>query len=557
MIDDKVALLAKEFTTSVSATFNDYSFYKLDYSFPSIGVLDLLLYGLRNKKELSKFDRHIILSSSAYLGLIAHDCWRAFPDKPEIQVTLSEHSYPEIILRAKGGAFLEDINSFVVPITRMLTEVLQSPKNPLPTFSSSTRLITSESNLLSPVASGLVSGLCPYGKGDWLKLTEKRFADNIIAVCSHLASDYAEFYAQHFPLDTLCATSDFYSPCLTILPAGHNERFLGIRSVNDLHSVFKAKEVTEDNMRKTSINLAQSPDDLLSLTGFAFASALSTSDISPRLLSIAENKGIIASSLRPAYMLARDLCGKTTSSCEYLENKDLENAISQIKIEQRLGFLPLLFIDDLDFFHTPHMGEFLVFLSWMKIQEAIEFLDLYHLFVPLTSELKIQKAFLYLYLNQIDKAQKELTECEENLSDQSQGVQFNYYYMKGRLAALSNNIEEQVKHYMQAITYRTINDKCKLEIVNYLALHFATQDKLKIAFKLLNNIITTHSYSIYTRLVLIKLLIHSNQQEEAFEQLNKCFELNKTNPIFVAMLKDKLSNDILEKITTTDTNIKH
>jgi len=306
MIDENVIESARDFSRYVSSAMSQFPQYQLDFGWPSVGTIDLVTFALRGLKEFNEPQTQIINGTAAYLAGLAHDVWARFPDKHNIDVKMSKTAPYDISISVRGGLKMQSKDRFVVNISDSLRKIHQNPPDPFPVFEGLSRSLHPEHNLISLFAAGLLTGLCPYGEGPWSKLAVKDWAPSIVFCERAMASSCADNYKQLFPVEELGADPELYLHQLILPPAGYEEPFPACRGAMGLLNHLKQKEKTTEQIKALTLNLALSPDELISSAGFAISVALhKEGDIFPRLSATAEAKSYYIPRVRPAIMVGR------------------------------------------------------------------------------------------------------------------------------------------------------------------------------------------------------------------------------------------------------------
>ena len=146
MIQESVQKLADEFTQWWKPFHEGYSQLELDYTWPSVGVIDALLFPVRRAEELEDYHRYLLAASGAYLGVMAYRCWSKFPN---VELSLYQTDYG-IYLETTGGEFLSANEKVSIDLTQKLYQAVCTPPNPLPTCGKYMRQdLTEVSNVLS------------------------------------------------------------------------------------------------------------------------------------------------------------------------------------------------------------------------------------------------------------------------------------------------------------------------------------------------------------------------------------------------------------------------
>lgn len=549
MIEDEVVQIAGEFSALWSDVLQDFPVYRFDFTWPSVGTVDYLLAPLRGKETFSETEDSLIRGAAAYLAGIAHDCWSTFPAGAKVRVFVQEHGDFDIVIRVSGGDQLRDHETFEVRIYSTLQQLISKPANPFPTFADSERFINPDSNLLSLFASGLVSGLCPYGKGPWTGRSVKRFAPYLQTVCSHLAASSASYCQRVFPADHLGVSAKLYYPHLILPPAGYGERYVGVRAAAGLIDSLKGANASEDEMRRCVIGLASTPDDLISLGGFAVASALCETPVPERLRAQGWIRQISCPALRSSMKMARTLLGKKDSWLSHLKEKEFTEAKRELSIERQLKYIPLLYLDKLDYIEDPLLDEFFHFVSWSHPKEAAEALGAYIEIKTLPAELRLQHIYLLLVLNQLDQAKAELSSLAEESDALSEpNDQFKFLELQGLIAERNANPEETADNFKKAFAIRNVNTDRLSSVGNWLAMYYTARNQFSEAQTVLERILKMDSANIPAQVNRLVVLLALQRYEELERLLQRLVLIAPNSPSVFSFAKDYLLSKKLEDL---------
>lgn len=253
--------------------------YILDFSWPTVGLLQLYLAPLLGKQKFSKADEGAIDQVACYLGCMAADYWTLLSEG-KTAVTLSG---PEITITGKGGPLLPKRGLFEVNISRELRQILSTPKDPFPVLAdwhlpkTGFNLLNDRSNifrynLISAFALGLFTGLCPYGKGPWAEKTVEEWAECLAPVHLHLSTSSAKYYSRCFPLEPMGAEPQAYLSGLIFPPMGAPELPDYFGNIHLLLGYLKDLEKQE--ILSLAKNLSFSPDPTFATCGFLVGTSL-------------------------------------------------------------------------------------------------------------------------------------------------------------------------------------------------------------------------------------------------------------------------------------------
>lgn len=409
MIANEIIERAQSFQTTVNQLFDGYPRYQLDLSWPSIGVIDRILSPFRGRATLSESEREVVCGAACYLALMTHDSWDSFFDKPEVMATITQVPSVEVIVAARGGAFLPRGATFKVKLVQSLLDLLASTEPLFAHFERSQHPRLPGDNIVSPFAAGLFSGLTPFGEGEWARVPAGEFR-NLIAADDILSRSSADHYGRITPSESHGASADLYRHQLILPPAYFAEHIPYERAVSYFVKFVKDTPVEGTELIKLCTNLMMSTDHAISIVGFAALTSLTTDTPSPRLLAAAHSFRPHIQQLKPAILLARSLLSETRTPdwLVAVSRDQLDEAKRLIRIDQALELNPLLLYDP-SFLEDPNLFPLLHHLSWGEGTKARQFLDLYSEKFPLSIALVLQSIHLALQLKDRARARNELS----------------------------------------------------------------------------------------------------------------------------------------------------
>ena len=174
MIEDVVRKEANRFTDFWNQVFFDYPQLKLDRTWPSIGIIDKILFPLRTKESFNFTDYDFIKGAAAYIGIIAHNNWSRY-DNVKCDLKLTGDNVKDFVLLAQDK---ED--EIAIYLCKSLENILKGSNKEVNFFAKDKRFFTYNENLLSPCSMGIVSGLSNLVSGKWSKYSIKEFEKNKI-----------------------------------------------------------------------------------------------------------------------------------------------------------------------------------------------------------------------------------------------------------------------------------------------------------------------------------------------------------------------------------------
>lgn len=304
MIEDTVNNAAKDFSRDWSIVDKFAPVLKLDFTWPSLGVVDLLLLPLRGQKEFDESSIGVLRGASAYLGKIAYETWSSFCG--DVSLTIGERG---VRLEAAEGPLLEEGETFAVNIEQDLNKLFRDLASPMPVFANYARQISSEAPIFSLYAAGLCTGLCPYGRGPWAHAIPEEFSEPLQFTLRILAAQSADFYRRVFPDESLGQVAELYLDKFLIPPPLTAEQLPGVQSVECLGSFFEEYQIKPGGALPTLRNMAKMPDEAISNAGMVMFTAFSEDTLPKDILAAARRKGMLMGMLRVTMHAVRERYG--------------------------------------------------------------------------------------------------------------------------------------------------------------------------------------------------------------------------------------------------------
>lgn len=426
MIQREVFDRALNFKLSLDRLVPDQPKYHLDFTWPSVGIVDLLLRPYRGR-TLTAADDDVILGAAAYLGGLAHDSWNTFFDKPDVELLFAVQPAPEILLRASGGSFAK-ARPYTVPIVSALKRLLRDTGPTFPFFERASRPRSGSSNIISPFTAGLVCGLSPWGEGPWRDLSAGSFR-NLMAADDLLSRSSADRYARLFPSEPHGADPELYRHHLVLPPPFHEEQIPYERALAGFARYVNAREISGGRLIQLCQNLLQSPDDTIATAAFGLLGAIAET-ATPRLLAAAEAFGAHTASLRPVVFTARALLGRTEDWLMALNDGARDEALRLVLLDASIGLLPHLLFDP-SFLDDPDLFPLLHHLSWGELPEARSYLELYLSKKAASTALVLQSVHLALAMRDRDLARTELSAIDPSTLSAAR-TRARYYVLDAR-----------------------------------------------------------------------------------------------------------------------------
>ena len=446
----EVAALAQGFRAYWAARLGRSPRYRLDFSWPSVGIVELLLddayrqQAANNQQTSSEQEAstghgsesaapgeeplatdtvtNLLIGASAYLGVIIATCWRRMPGEPTVSARFIRSPKPEVELEARGGDMLKAGESYRLNVTSALRIIFEDRPRPMPIWDDKTRDLPPRLVGLSAYVAGMCAGRSPLGEGAWLTRSTEEYQPTVEAVGIVLAQSSAEYHEANFPTDLVGSDPYLYAGGLILPPATIDEDGFCIRALEELIRHLTTAEIdgqplTENARQAVVMNLATSPDETIALVASAVAVALCGNEPPPKLLAIVESLGPIRVLLLPLVAITRAMMAEPPTPLTLIDAGSYEAAARMLIAEGRLGLAPLIQLPQ-RLFSRKELHPLIELLYCGKTDDAASFLDELGQGATLEPALVLQRAFLALEQGATDEAWKLLERIRNNvLSD--------------------------------------------------------------------------------------------------------------------------------------------
>ncbi len=361
----------------------------LDYSWPSISVVDLLTFSCRYKKDLSKILDDILIGASAYIGVVAKNCFKDSFD----EVTLDNSEFG-IILKLEKNSDLT-----LIEVETLFRKRIEELPNPFPVVEGFETPITFEAPVVSFFCIGLFTAQMP--DVDWSNVEGFR-SDIITNTKKHLANTCEQYLSKLVKKHSFAHLAEFYLNDLIYPPMMMNETLPLLNSIDKVISYFEEFQISKKVALEIGNYLVLSPDYLLSNLGLILVCALSNKVPSQRVIAAAQRKGDYVVFLRRAVKKVREFYGIESDWIkDGLKNEEM---IEQYLVEKSMKFLPwlTLSIDRLEEDKEKNALAYAISrISEYDFEGALEFCDKVLDEQPEDTELLIQKIYLKLQLGKL------------------------------------------------------------------------------------------------------------------------------------------------------------
>jgi len=438
MSEQQVQELARDFANRWSIRPAETAFLTLDFTWPSVGLLDLLTQHLRFKKELTAEDLELARGAAAYLSWLVGLCWRGFGATVELGCDAQQG----VFIKATAGPKLSEGQVSSLFVEREILKILAAPTSPFKVFKDFRRPITPDQNIITLFALGACLGVSPYGEGPWSKEDPESFAPQVEKVMRILASSSADYYQRIFTDEPWGKVAELYLQQLIYPPALAAEELPGFSAAQGLLEFAERYKLGSATLLKLAANLARFSDETISNVGLITAAALTSSDLSVEILAAAQSRGMYTGLLRAAMLYVRN---HFQLRDDWLLQSDyVEDDARRYQLEQQLYLLPWVKIPAARV-RDKKLAAVLAALSVFDLENAIKFSDQYLAETPGDISVRIQRVYLDFLTGDVDKSEAGFRALATEPGAEISGQLYNLWGLcdlaRGEVAAGRNHLE--------------------------------------------------------------------------------------------------------------------
>ena len=335
MISIGVSTQAEQFRVQWSFARTHAPVLTLDGSWPSIGVLDLLLAPLRGKKALSPQGDELVKGAARYLATITHECWRRFGADPTV-----EEGDDGVTIKTSTGPFLTSGEEVSIEIEKQLRQLLRVCPSPFPVTVGKSRLLGPDQNWLSLFALGLFLGISPYGQGPWRAYEVAQFQPAAETVLKYLAQTAVDNYSRLYHDELVGQVPELYLNDLIYPPLLIDEELPCLRAATGVVSFLRSCRFSSKALLPLAKNFARSADEVLATVGLVYYAAACREAPSPDITARAEALGVRMPVLRLPMLEVRE---HLNLDRDWLSaDKPEESDRVRYELEKQFGFFPLI-----------------------------------------------------------------------------------------------------------------------------------------------------------------------------------------------------------------------
>lgn len=460
MIDPRVQALADRFVEFWQPLLAVCRTLPLDYSWPSVGTLDVLTFPLRENPKRNPFETFVLQGAAAYLAVLAHQSWATFGAEAEVRISDDDG----ISIAAVRGPKIPADAECVMYVEHDLGVLLADLPSPMPVISKFSRPIGAVENFLSSFGIGLLTGLSPAIDGPWSKESLESFSAELGSVLKFLAGTCAESYTRMFPEEPLGQVAELYLHRLIFPVTMLDESFPHRGAVDGLMDFLSEFKVPRERAIALARNLALSPDERIMAAGLSYVAALGDGHQLKEVRMIAAGLGSQLGLFRRAMLDVRE---RAELGGEWLLKTELSlTDEKQIEREIELGYWPWLKMRPRKVKTFPQdreLQEMLAALTLWEYRRAVTGLDKMLENNPNDIELRIERCYLSLVNGEVDLGVRQLRQLMSEPEAESEAI---VYKLLGSIDLARGELAAAEASFRRAMKLVGDNSRLRYEIHN-------------------------------------------------------------------------------------------
>lgn len=472
---DKLDKKANEFIAQTKWLVEFSEIYLIDYNFPSMGVVDLLLSYFRGKYEYSSDDKSLIELVSAYLGSYICKVWRNCGLNPVV-----DYSEYGVLISVEGLA------SKAVHLNSVFRNFLTTPPKDV-------AVRRGNRVPLSPVGDFVCSFVHGFLRGVYFEEVEELdlvFNQDLLnQIDKEIAIQYAKWYEVVYPKESLSHLPVLYLKIQKNIHFLASNQFPLSDEVLEFDSYFKEIGLDSKLVRsKLGTIFAYSPVEYLSLLGLLLIR------MEGDVLSVKESMPFFKVRSYALPLIRGSVYGQHDGKKDWIDLGAIDHSeLSQIEIDQSLHFLPWLSLS-LDYFKGRKITEDLKgFLSAVREGDfagSLGELDRMLEVTPGDLELRIQRAFFYLITGEFEQGHEY---CKRLLTEPGIEKESQFFYIWGSLLISLRQYELAERYLRIAFNFGDLEEFDKAEIGNSLSWCYILMSRNQEALEIMDAVVGLNS----------------------------------------------------------------
>lgn len=485
---------------------------QLDHTWPSMGVVDALLFSLRGLSEYDERGAGLLRCGALMLAELVERCWADFGAQVSVDTN------PGVTITAQGGEFLTQGERVEIQLEADLQQILTSVRNPFPVLGKFLRPVSIDTPMLPLYGIGVCTGRSPFGENPWFEIQDKYFEPYLQKVTKTLAKSSADWFKRVFPEDPLTHVAELYLHSLVYPPTMMAETMPGLKAVEGLLEFAGEYQLKPPALKKLGECFAQSPDELLCGAGLALCGALSEDEVDAEILAVSERLGQYAGLLRPAMLKVRADLGL---GGDWIAKAALNEAdIRRYLLEVKFGFLPWVKINARRLQSCAKendLRELLTACVEFDLQRGIRAADEILTNSPADIAVRLQRIYFDVISGDIEKAALSYKALSSEPSVERDALFYNFW---GVCDLLREDADAALTHFERAHKLMNRNAPQELIIGNNYAWGLLIAERFEDARKILEYIIPLEACPL-TSLLNLLYVEQVGKRTERVAQLQK------------------------------------
>lgn len=533
MISNALTARADLLRGRIGTLFQTFPRYQLDFTWPSLGTVDLLARSFRNKpflrtEELELFDRIV-----AYVGAYIHDAWSILFEEAQISLETIDEFEREVVISAVGGKVLGRTKKIELALSKTLYQVLLAKEYDLPVTQTFSRKLSLDSYRIQPYVLGVLTRTNGFLKGD-ARLTEFELSGREIQLINGMLSTSAAYYYERcFPTELSGSDATLYAQGLILPPIGFNEKQIGIRSSGQLYQTLLGSPLSNEERRELLLNLGLIADEQIATAALSCIAGSTLESDSENTTKISGRIRSLGNSIKPLFVCIQNIRAIRQEGWSFdpaLTSKDRDAFGSLIKNLSLFGWMSEILVTKLSHAALFHIELF---------ENLSESSGIAHLLAFNTPECPADMPLVQLFaVDQaieaefLDLAQKVLEHLKLALFSFDRETQSVYFALCAKAQLVVENYDEALQLSEQALKYY---EKCELarSVICVALLEFEAANDRE---ERLSAHVRASENNIDIRLNWSEFLFRKGEIDRAFFELKAIANIAANNPRFFNLL---------------------
>lgn len=471
-IDESLKREVAGFVTEWNQRFAEFPFFTLDYSWPSLGIIDLFTFSLRYKFSLTEDEDRILALSSLYLSCVIANL-RSDGESPA-KISLSMEG--DVLL-----FFYISDQKIVVHLKELLGKTLREINNFIPISPDFNRPISYDTVVIPSFTLSIVAGTSPLLKIDRKTSSVGVNTQEIADLQKTISVNIAKWFEKHFPRLEMSHVPELYLKGFIWPPLLMEETPPLVKATNELLNYCNELKLPLSYLRSLLEAFALCPDEQVAGIAVAVSGVFrKVQDISICTIGSARSRRYLTPLLRAAFI------NSASYSSEIMDdwtNVGLNQSMYNLfEIEIEVGTLPWLSLSREWLANEDNFKKISNFIQSIKIfdfDKSVKYLDDLVVADPSDIELRIQQVKLEFIRKDFETCH-EL--CKRLVSEPKADSYPEFFNLWGLCLLSMNEPELSARYFRAAKAIKHTRATLKAEILNNLAwsnIHLGQYDKAK------------------------------------------------------------------------------